>query len=107
MDLYNQPVRAVPKPSYGRNRPTAGQRGAISVKVRRELRERSGGICECCRNNLAQEAAHTLRRWKVEDRTTVKELAHLCVACHRWADNTAEGRKWLTEFRNKQLEESA
>lgn len=107
MNLANQPARTVPKPSHARNRPTAKQRGTISVKVRKELRDRSNGICECCRYNLAAEAAHTLRRWKIEDRTTVNDLAHLCYDCHRWADNSQDGRKWLEEFRNKKLEESA
>lgn len=106
MNLFNQPVRAVPKPSYGRNKPTLKQRGAISVKVRRELRERSGGICECCGSHLATDAAHLVRRWKVPDRTTVKLVAHLCKGCHQWADSCKEGREWLEQFRIT-LEESA
>ncbi|WP_238187265.1 hypothetical protein [Paenibacillus sp. L3-i20] len=107
MNLANQPARSVPKPQHRRNKPTAKQRGDISVKVRRELRERSGGICERCKSHLAREAAHSVRRWKVENRTTVKELVHLCNECHLWADGCKEGRNWLIEFRNKLLEESA
>jgi hypothetical protein len=100
-------LNPVPKPQHKRNRPTQKQRGAISTKVRRELRERSGGICEKCGYNLASEAAHTIRRWKVEERTTVQDIAHLCHDCHYHCDNTKEGRQWLETFRNKQLEESA
>ncbi len=102
MDLSQQPVYSVPKPSHGRNRPTARQRGAISTKVRRELRERSGGICELCKNNLATEAGHTLRRWRIEERTTVQDVCHLCNACHTKCDTTRDGRKFLEQFRNIQ-----
>lgn len=34
------PFQPVPKPSFGRNKPTAKTRGQISTKVRKQLRER-------------------------------------------------------------------
>ncbi len=83
----------VPKPQYKRYKPTAKQRGAITPKVRKELYERSGGRCERCGGH-AVHAAHKTRRWKLQ-RTTVDDLLHLCMTCHVWADNTADGRKWL------------
>lgn len=106
INLSNQPLNAVPKPLHKRNRPTARQRGMITTKVRKQLRERSGGICEFCNNALAVHAAHLVRRWLIEETTTVKHLAHLCLDCHRHADTTKEGRAFLEEFLLKQLEES-
>lgn len=98
-------LNACPKPSHKRNAPTAKQRGAISPSVRLQLAARSNGRCERCgRGVIALQAAHTLRRWKVEGRTTVTDLAHLCVECHTWADTTGDGRKWLDEFRGRLTE---
>jgi hypothetical protein len=94
-------LNACPKPSHKRNKPTAKQRGSVSPSVRLQLAARSNGRCECCgRGGIALQAAHTIRRWKVESRTTVNELAHLCVECHVWADTTGTGRVWLEEFRS-------
>ena len=98
------PFSPCPKPQHKRNRPTAGQRGAISTKVRRQLRDRSNGICEKCHYALATEAAHLIRRWRLVECTKVTDLAHLCGSCHTKCDQTAEGRNWLSDFR-RQLEE--
>lgn len=96
-------LNAVPKPSYGRNKPTAKQRGQISTKVRKQLRERSLGVCEKCHYALATEAAHLIRRWRIEVCTTVDHVAHLCNKCHTECDQTALGRNWLEWFRNQLL----
>lgn len=101
MNLANQPVRAVAKPSYGRNKPTAKQRGQISTKVRKQLRERSLGVCEKCHYALATEAAHLIRRWRIIECTKVTDLGHLCNKCHTECDQTALGRIWLDWFRNQ------
>ena len=89
-----------PKPSHKRNKPRARTRGAISPKVRQQLKERSQGVCERCSKAEAVHAAHLERRWKLE-RTTVQDLAHLCVPCHINADQTAEGRVWLQQFHER------
>lgn len=88
----------VPKPKFKRYKPTAKQRGEVTKKVRDQLEARSGGLCERCGRHGVQ-AAHITRRWKLK-KTTVNDLIHLCISCHYWADNTADGRKWL-----KRLEE--
>jgi hypothetical protein len=88
-----------PKPTHKRAKKTAKQRGAISQKVRRELKERSDGICERCRSRVAVHAAHITRRWKLAE-TTVDDLLHLCLECHIWADGTEAGRKYLKEKEN-------
>lgn len=83
-----------------RIKPTARQRGAVSTKVRQQLYERSKGYCERCGRRKQLQAAHVTRRWKIEGRTTVDDLIHLCVDCHIWADNTAAGRQWLRGLAN-------
>ena len=98
------PFYPVPKPSYKRFKPTAQQRGAISPKTRQKLAERSQRVCEWCLSERAVHAAHLVRRWQIEGRTTVNDLAHLCLTCHIKADTTAAGREWLQAFK-KQLEE--
>src|SRR5690606_14141187 len=92
--------RPVPKPSHKRINPTAKQRGDISASVRMKLHERSGGICERCLSARATEAAHTLRRWRIKDRTTLEDLAHLCHDCHYDCDNSEYGRVFLQQFRH-------
>lgn len=84
------------KINHKRGKPTAKQRGSISPSVRKALHERSGGRCERpgCMND-AHHAAHVTRRWKLSERTTLKDLLHLCLWCHQFADQTAEGRAWL------------
>lgn len=98
--------RPVEKPKHKRNNPTAKQRGSISNKVTKQLYIRSGGICERCMNARGQERAHTIRRWKVEIKTTVEDLAHLCKECHVHCDNTADGRLFLKQFRYLKYKES-
>lgn len=83
-----------------RQKKTAKQRGSISAKVTRELYERSCGICEHCHAARGAQRAHLERRWKLME-TTVNDLAHLCVPCHLWADQTGEGRKWLIHFKER------
>lgn len=99
-------LNAAPKPSHKRNRPTARQRGMITTKVRRQLRDRSGGVCERCHYAPAAHASHLVRRWLIEEKTTVNHLAHLCVPCHQWADSCKEGRAFLEDFLLRLLEES-
>lgn len=94
--------RPSPKVKHPRNKPTAKQRGAISASTRAELASRSNNLCERCgRGGIALQAAHTVRRWKVEGKTTVNELCHLCIECHTWADSCKDGREWLESFKEK------
>lgn len=107
-------IPAVPKPSHKRNKPTAKQRGQISMKVRREVETRSEGYCECCgkhKNSVwGLQKAHLIRRWKLNE-TTAQDIADLCGpsvntgTCHWWIDNTKEGREWAKVFREKLLNE--
>jgi hypothetical protein len=80
-----------------RIRPTQRQKGEISAKVRKEVRERSQGVCEVrmkCNGTFAVEMAHLIGRKQIKARTTAKDLLHSCVECHRWLDNTVEGIRY-------------
>jgi hypothetical protein len=65
--------------------------GSISQSVDREVKERSGGVCERCRAARATERAHLTGRKQIKHKTTAKDLWHLCTACHDWLDETPEG----------------
>ena len=70
------------------------QLGAITPKVRQEVRERSGGVCEvriCCDGAFATEQAHDQSRNTIDHRTTANDLLDSCNACHSYLDRTAEG----------------
>lgn len=74
--------------------PTQRQMGDISPKVRKEVRERSGGICEVkvrCRGVRAVQQAHITGRKQINHKTTADDLLDSCLACHKWLDETPEG----------------
>lgn len=95
----------VPKPKYKRNKPTAKQRGAISKDVYAAALERSGGRCERCGLVRELQCAHLIRRWQIEEKTSINDVAMLCGpsvnsdTCHHYIDYTAEGKQWAISFR--------
>jgi hypothetical protein len=90
----------VPKPSHKRSdKITQRKLGEISPKVRKVVYERSGGVCERCHRSRGHHLAHLVRRPQMTAKTSEKDLAHLCVACHKFADESGrEGREWLKSF---------
>lgn len=104
------PFNPVPKPSYRRRKPTSKMRGRIKPEVYQSALERSGGRCERCGKVGELQAAHLIRRWKIEGETTVNDIAMLCGpsvntgTCHNWIDYTSEGREWAEEYRRKLYE---
>lgn len=70
---------------------TQRQKGDISPSADAELKERSKGICELCRNARATERAHINGRKQINWKTTADDLIHLCMKCHDWLDETPEG----------------
>jgi hypothetical protein len=84
---------------------TQRQMGEISTKVDKQLKARSGNVCERCKCAKAVQRAHLVRRWKLTHKTTVNDLAHLCVPCHQWADQSGKvGREWLDKFQERLME---
>lgn len=84
---------------------TQKQMGDISTKVRKEVRERSGGICELrirCHGSPAVQQAHITGRRQLDHKTTADDLRDACIACHNWLDETPEGIRY-----KRQLKEGA
>lgn len=88
-----------------RIKPTQRQKGAISNKVRQQVKERSNGICERCSSNRATDMAHIIGRKQIDHVTTEKDLLHVCVYCHQWLDETPEGIQFKRRKLNEQNEE--
>lgn len=85
-----------PKPSHARSGPTQKQLGSITPKVRKEVRERSNGLCEVqkkCKGAPAVQQAHKQSRNTIKHKTTANDLLDSCVACHQWLDGNGEGVK--------------
>jgi len=107
LDLSRQPVRAYPKSKQlykKRIKPTQKQMGAISPSVRKQVRERSGGICELrikCNGLPAVQQAHKRGRRRMEHKTTAEDLWDVCVYCHTWLDSTGEGAIFKRKEREK------
>ncbi|MDP5277204.1 hypothetical protein [Chengkuizengella axinellae] len=107
MNLANQPVRSYSKETQlasKRVKPTQRQMGEISNKVRKQVKERSKGICEVrikCRGSRAYEQAHITGRGHIDHKTTADDLKHACVECHDWLDETVEGIKYKRKLREK------
>lgn len=93
-----------PKPGKTvRVKPTQRQLGEISAKVDKQLKDRSGYVCELCKRARAVERAHIIGRKQLKQKTTVDLLLRLCMNCHDWLDETPEGikyRKSLADRRN-------
>jgi len=84
---------------------TQKQMGDISDAVRKEVRERSGGMCELrirCHGSLAVQQAHITGRKQLTHKTTAEDLKNACVACHNWLDETPDGIRY-----KRQLKEGA
>ena len=104
MNLANQPIRSYSKADQlykVRIKPTQRQMGDISPKVRKEVRIRSGGICEVrerCNSAPAVQQAHVVGRKQLKHKTTAEDLLDSCLACHKWLDETVEGIKYKRSY---------
>ena len=87
---YN-PITKASQTASKRIKPTQKQMGDITPKVRKEVRERSGGLCERCHNSPAVQMAHLIGRKQLKERTTAKLLKHVCIPCHKYLDEDPEG----------------
>lgn len=92
--------------SKKRIRPTQKMKGAISAKVRKEVAERSNGVCERCRMARAVQMAHLIGRKQINHVTLAKDLYHVCVPCHRWLDETVEGIRFKRGWADAQQDQT-
>jgi hypothetical protein len=84
------------KVDHKRGKPTQRQLGDITAKVRKEVRERSEGICEVqqkCKGAPAVQQAHLTGRGTIKHKTTAADLKDSCLACHMWLDSNGDGVK--------------
>ncbi|KIL38214.1 hypothetical protein SD70_27685 [Gordoniibacillus kamchatkensis] len=85
-----------------RIKPTQRQMGYISPKVRKQVRTRSGGICEVrkrCKGAPAVQQAHITGRKQLTHRTTAADLLDSCLECHKWLDETESGIRYKKQLR--------
>lgn len=101
MNLPFSPYSKSQQTKSNRIKLTRKQRSELTPTEVKRLKERSNGVCERCDRQRATEKAHLERRWKSERRPTAEDFAHLCTSCHRWADQTGDGRQWLKQFRDR------
>lgn len=96
--LHQEPVNDVPKRQFKRIKPTQRQLGEISNKVRKQVAERSSGVCELCHTLRAVQMAHIVGRKQLTELTTAKLLLHVCIPCHDWLDKTIEGIRFKRDL---------
>lgn len=70
--------------------PSRTNRGQVSTKLKRQLRERSRNVCEHCCNELATE---------IVGKGSVHQLVHLCKQCKHYCDTTRAGEIFIEQFR--------
>lgn len=99
--LHREPINSAPKRQFKRIKPTQRQLGSISNKVRKQVAERSGGVCELCHTLGAVQMAHLIGRKQLTELTTAKLLLHVCIPCHKFLDETPEGIKFKKSLREK------
>ena len=87
-----------------RVKPSQRQMGAISNIVREQVFERSEGICERCRGQRAVQMAHIIGRKQIKQVTTMNDIIHVCIHCHKWLDETPEGIKHKRGLANEQTD---
>lgn len=106
MSLPFQPYPKSAQLKSKRIKPTQRQMGEISQKVRQEVKERSGGVCEVrrlCKGTQALHMAHITGRKQLNHRTTASDILHACVECHRWLDGTTEGIRFKRKLREEAI----
>lgn len=102
----------VPKPKHPRRSQKRGNITKITQTVRKEVMERSGGLCERCGRSAAYsfEMAHLINASQLGRGDEPWNVVLLCGpsvnsgTCHNWVDYTAEGREWRRIKREELLQ---
>lgn len=77
----------VPKPSYKRYKPTAGQRSEFPKKVRDQIKERDYGECHMCGSSYGIQIHHIVSRAQ-GGRGVLENGVCLCIICHDKVTNS-------------------
>ena len=90
-------VRAVPKVTYKRRKPTRRKRNAFSNKVKQQIYERDNGLCQQCGAPGTQ--IHHVKFRSQGGRGVYSNGVLLCHSCHRMVhDNRELALKWQKHF---------
>ena len=100
-NLANEPVRAVPKPSYGRQKPKRGKASEFSPSVRKAIIKRDKGLCVRC--GAPYHNIHHVIYRSAGGKGTIDNGVCVCYWCHEWAHSGREGRKWFEQYREERL----
>lgn len=93
-------VRAVPKPTFKRSKPTRKQRNNFSREVREQIYERDEGKCQEC-FRIGTEIHHVKFRSQ-GGRGVVTNGLLLCADCHRKVHQVRKfARKWQEIFEER------
>lgn len=96
-----RPISKSDQTKSQRIKPTQRQLGEITPKVRAEVKERSGGLCEVqkrCTGARGIQLAHLIGRKQLMWKTTAQDLLNSCIECHVWLDTTPDGIKYKREL---------
>lgn len=79
--MLGNEVRAVPKPSHNRKAPKRGKRSEFPKKVKDEVFEKNGGLCEICGHRPISDFHHVKNRSQ-GGRGVITNCSGLCHGCH-------------------------
>lgn len=93
-------VRAVPKVTYKRRKPTRRKRNAFSYKVKQQIYERDNGLCQQC--GAPGTEIHHVKFRSQGGRGVVNNGLLLCADCHRKIHQVRKfARKWQEVFEER------
>lgn len=93
-------VNDVPKPSYKRRKPKRGNRSEFSQKIKKEVFDENGGLCEMCGSRWISDFHHVKNRSQM-GRGVKTNCCGLCSTCH---DAVTVTRKLQIQLQNKYIE---
>lgn len=101
MNLANEPVRAVPKPSFPRGKAKRSKRAEFSPSVRRAIIKRDKGRCVKCKQPY-HNIHHIFPRAR-GGLGTIDNGVLLCYPCHEEAHASKEGLEFYMRYREINL----
>ncbi|WP_099518496.1 HNH endonuclease [Paenibacillus sp. BIHB 4019] len=103
MNLSNQPIRAVSKPSHARNKPKRAARGKFSAKTINTIVERDKASCVRCGSPYIESVPHHIIYKSQGGLGTVDNGVCVCRPCHTEAHSKREVRQWFEQYRINHL----
>src|SRR4051812_4724682 len=104
INLANQPVRAYSKDDQlykVRSSPKRGNYTKFSVKTRKIIIARDGGMCVFC--GRPYQSIHHIIFASAGGAGVPSNGVCVCNECHEWAHSGRKGRKWFEHYQYKHL----